>query len=307
MKNSNKKVFFISILLVLCSILGFMLYNRWKIQKRYTLWLEKRKKILRDLKNDILEEAGRFNQRYALLIHDLRTGYKLGLNEEMLFPSASLVKVPIMACVYCADKEGVIRLNQKIILKNTHKASGSGGLKNLPEGTTLEVEELVRKMISKSDNTVTNILIDLLGFDYLNDCFKRLGLKNTNIYRKMLDDKARSKGLDNFTNALDTDYILEKIYRRELIDKNVSEKCLDFLKQQKVRDRIPAMLPSDTIVANKTGLENGVCHDAGIIFTKEGDFLICVLTSHNFKTAQPPKQFISRIAQRLYLAFNKDE
>ncbi|MCM8780278.1 MAG: class A beta-lactamase-related serine hydrolase, partial [Candidatus Omnitrophica bacterium] len=198
-------------------------------------------------------------------------------------------------------------LNQKVVLKNTYKAPGSGELKNAPEGTALEIEELVRAMISKSDNTATNILIDLLGFDYLNDCFKKLGLKKSNIYRKMLDDKARSKGLENFTHALDTGYILEKIYRRELIDKNVSEKCLDFLKQQKVRDRIPAMLPSQLVVANKTGLENGVCHDVGIIFTKEGDFLICVLTAHNFKTSQPAKQFISRIAQRVYLAFNKNE
>jgi len=61
------------------------------------------------------------------------------------------------------------------------------------------------------------------------------------------------------------------------------------------------------IVAHKTGLENGVCHDAGIIFSKEGDFLICILTQHRFKTAHHSKHFIAEVSKRLYFAFNKDE
>ncbi|MCM8791714.1 MAG: class A beta-lactamase-related serine hydrolase, partial [Candidatus Omnitrophica bacterium] len=140
-----------------------------------------------------------------------------------------------------------------------------------------------------------------------NGCFKKLGLKNTNIDRKILDSKAKIKGLENFTSAKDIAYILEKIYKKELINKDISEKCLAFLKKQKIRDRIPKMLPSYISVAHKTGLENGGCHDAGIIFTKEGDFLICVLTQHNFKTNHSAKKFISKIAQKLYFAFNKNE
>ncbi|TBR19406.1 serine hydrolase, partial [bacterium] len=94
--------------------------------------------------------------------------------------------------------------------------------------------------------------------------------------------------------------LLEDIYRGRVIDKSVSLKCLDILKRQKMRDRIPKYLPPDTVVAHKTGLENGVCHDAGIVFTPAGDFLICVLTRHTDKTARDAKYLIARIAKDAY-------
>lgn len=67
-----------------------------------------------------------------------------------------------------------------------------------------------------------------------------------------------------------------------------------------MRDRIPKRLPADTVVAHKTGLENGVCHDVGIVFTSGGDFLICVLTKHNEKTSLLAKKLIIDIAKSVY-------
>jgi beta-lactamase class A len=294
------------IILVSLLILGLWI-NNFLNQKKISLWLEKRKNTLFTLKDNLENEISKFGQQNGILIKDLKTGYKIGFNEDIPFPAASLIKVPIMACVYCAEKEAKIDIRQKVIIKNHDKTSGAGILKYVPEGIGFDIEELVRLMIVYSDNTATNILIDLLGFYYLNNCFKNLGLRDTSIYRKILDNQARKEGKENYTTAQDIGYILEMIYRKELISKEISDRCLEYLKQQKIHDRIPAFLPSSVLVAHKTGLENGVCHDAGIIFSKEGDFLICVLTQHRFKTARPSKQFIAQVAKKLYLAFNKDE
>jgi len=294
------------IILIFFLILGFGI-NKLLTQKKINLWLEKRKNIILALKEDLKDVVVHSGQQSGILIKDLKTGYKIGFNEDISFPAASLIKVPIMACVYCASNEGKLNLQNKIVIKNQDKTSGAGILKNVPEGVSFDIEELVRLMIAYSDNTATNLLIDQLGFDYLNSCFKNLGLKNTVIFRKILDNQARKEGRENYTTAQDIGNILEMIYRKELINKEISEKCLEYLKQQKIRDRIPAFLPPDVIVAHKTGLENGVCHDAGIIFSKEGDFLICILTQHRFKTAHHSKHFIAEVSKRLYFAFNKDE
>jgi beta-lactamase class A len=154
-------------------------------------------------------------------------------------------------------------------------------------------------MITDSDNTAANMLIDLLGFDYLGLTFRELGLEQTNLSRKMMDFRSRAKGVENFTTPREMADILEMIYHRTCVGPQVSEKCLAVLKEQKVNDRIPRYLPRKLSVAHKTGLEHKVCHDAGIVFTEKGDVLICVLTEGN-TGAYIAKRMIARIASRVY-------
>jgi beta-lactamase class A len=93
--------------------------------------------------------------------------------------------------------------------------------------------------------------------------------------------------------------ILEKIYRKTCVSPEASEKCLECLKDQKVNDRIPRYLPRTITVAHKTGLENKVCHDAGIVFTGKGNVLICVLTEGD-TGAVIAKRMIARISAAVY-------
>jgi beta-lactamase class A len=155
-------------------------------------------------------------------------------------------------------------------------------------------------MITESDNTATNMLVDALGFGYINQQFVEMGLKNTDLRRGVMDLKWRRKGIENYTTADDMAYLLEKIYNRELINPQASDEMLAILKRQKVNDRLPRRLPrAETVVAHKTGLLRGTVSDCGIVFTQEGDFIICVLTDDikNFKTA---KRFIANIAACTY-------
>jgi beta-lactamase class A len=185
-------------------------------------------------------------------------------------------------------------------LRSRDKAPGSGKLKCLPPGTGVKVQELVEMMVAESDNTATNMLIGLLGIDYFNGYFRRIGLRNTNLSRKMMDFKARRMGVENYTTAYEQAYLFREIYRGRRISRDVSRRCLQTLLQQHLHDRIPKRLPQGVPVAHKTGLENGVCHDAGIIFTPKGDLLICVLTGHNYRTASVAKKLIADISLDAY-------
>jgi len=254
-----------------------------------------------------LEEAVRkrvktFRGEIGLVIRDLDTGWTFQVNPDNLFPAASMVKVPIMAACLKAAEEGRLSLRDNMKLKRSDKAAGSGVLRTRATGSAYTIEQLVELMVTHSDNTAANMLIDILGFDYLNRTFREMGLERTNLSRKMMDFRSRDRGVENYTSAREMADILERIYRKGCVCSSVSERSLEFLKSQKVNDRIPKLLPKDTVVAHKTGLERQVCHDAGIVFTDNGNFLISAFT----KTTSGPrtaKRFISSVSSLAYTVY----
>jgi len=280
--------------------LSFESYQRALKMHREERELKDMQQAWRNLEQCVRGRINNFKGSCGIAIKDLKKGYALSYNQDTLLPSASLVKIPIMAACFYAASQGKISLKSYLVLRNKTKVTGSGILKNYPAGTQVTVEKLIHIMIAESDNTASNMLIELLGYDYLNDAFKKIGLNNTNIVRKMMDFKSRRRGKENYTTTADMAYILEQMYEGKFLDKQTSLKCIEILKDQKLRDRIPARLPAGTSVAHKTGLERGICHDVGIIFTKRGDLLICVLTRHKNKTSLSAKSFISYLAQDAY-------
>lgn len=278
--------------------LVFIFYNSFRQIYKKKIYLKKREIAWENLRENIENKVEKFRGKVGILIKDLETDWEISFNKEEPFPAASLIKVPIMVACFQAVREGKLKLEDKVKLKASDKVSGSGILKNLPSGKTFTMERLIELMITVSDNTATNILIEKLGFDYLNNSFKKMGLKDTKLLRKMMDFRYRKRGIDNFTTAYDVAYILERIYHKKLLDKDFSQKCLDLLFAQKFRDRIPSKLPKEVKVAHKTGLEKKVCHDAGIVFGNKGNYIIVVLTKGG--ETKLAKDFISEISLLVY-------
>lgn len=276
-------------------LLGIILFSGYLYLERQRVVLENRKKAWFSLVESVKQQIGDFDGQASVVIKDLKMDWEVSYDKDKLFAAASLAKVPIMGACFKAAEEGRIRLGDAVELKGAYKVNGSGFLKEVPNGTYFSVENLIELMIAESDNTAANILINMLGFDYINECFKETGLSNTNLYRKMMDFNLRRRGVENYTTAQDMALILEKIYRGTFLNKTISRQCREILLRQKINDRIPAKLPSDTTVAHKTGLENNVCHDVGVVFTKKGDYLVCVLTGHA-KSNKIAKRFIAALS-----------
>jgi beta-lactamase class A len=278
---------------------SFYFYRTYNAFLAERLALEERKAKWQQLSVALRGEIDSFDGSAGVIIKDMRTGWRMRLNDEKPFAAASVVKIPIMAALFSAAGEGRLQLDRQVVLTRDQITGGSGQLKSMPLGTTVSVERLIELMVTHSDNTATNILIDMVGFDYLNGFFRAQGLKHTTLCRKMMDFSDRSKGVDNYTTAADISLVLEKIYCNNFRDPQVGQRCLELLKCQKVNDRIPAKLPDEVVVAHKTGLERNVCHDAGIVFTDNGDFLICVLT-RSTKGVRSCKRFIADLAAQTY-------
>ncbi len=305
--KTKKTLLFITLILFLGigGYFGQQSYAKFQKAKQEWILYETRKAAWQELQQKVKVEISQFKGEAGIVIKDLETGWEFSYEKTKLFPSASLAKIPIMAACFWAADQGRIKLDRNIALKSSDKLTGSGVLKDMPAGTTFSVERLIGLMIYDSDNTATNIVTNLLGIDYLNSTFRAFGLKNTDLSRKIADYHSRDKGIENYTTAEDMALLLDKIYRRSLGNKSVSDQCISMLKLTRLNDRIPKYLPVDITIAHKTGLEKEVCHDAGIVFTRKGDFIVVVLTKHGNSNSTPSKELIAKISLYAYKYFEQ--
>jgi len=248
------------------------------------------------LASAVRRRAERFSGSAGYIIKDLKSGHVVSSNEDEIFPSASLIKLPIMCAAFQAVEEGKLSLSTAITLQKADKRGGSGVIKLAAAGTVFTNRELLEEMIIHSDNTATELIVRQLGIDYLQTAFAKLGLQDTEVHPDGFQLSSRHVPDDNITSPRDMAFLLEKIYQRQLVSAEASDQMLDILKHQHLRDRLPRFLPVGWQIAHKTGLLRKACHDVGIVFTPQGDYMICVLTAHdaNYKMA---KRFIASMGR----------
>jgi beta-lactamase class A len=206
------------------------------------------------------------------------TGEHLSINGNQVMSSASVIKLAIIVEVYRQALYGKLRMDQEVELLDKVKVPGSGVLRGLHGGLKLTIKDLATLMITVSDNTATNILIDIVGIDGVNNLLRSLGLKNTILARKMYDWEARKAGRDNVCTADDIANLLVQIARGEALPPPQSQEIIDILSLQMFTHKIPLLLPEDVRVANKTGEVDDVTHDAALIFADGLTYSICVMS-----------------------------
>jgi beta-lactamase class A len=245
------------------------------------------------------QRTRRYGGTIGYIVKDMRSGQVVAHNEDKVFPSASLIKLPILVAAFQAVDDGIVSLNQTFTLRRQDRRGGSGVLKFATTGTVYTLQELLEYMIIQSDNTAAEIIVQHLGFDYIRAAFRRLGLNQTEIHPNGFRLTGRRVANDNMTSAMDMAEVLERIYQRRLVSADASDRMMLILKHQKLRDRLPRYLPTGWEIAHKTGLLRRACHDVGIVFSPGGDYLICVLTS-NTATYKQAKRLIASLGRITY-------
>lgn len=302
-RRRRRALLLVVFLLVFGSLGGTAVYHHYlqaeALRAEQQEALSKRQSDWDALSQQVRQEMQAYDGDVGMVIKDLQTGWELTYQADRLFPAASVVKLPIMASCLQAVQTGKLNLDERLAVNASDQVAGGGPCWTKSPGTTYSIVELLEHMITESDNTATNVLIKHLGMANLNQSFQAFGLHQTSLTRKMMDFRARARGFENYTSAADTSDLLEKLYRQQVLNPQLSGLSIDILKHQKYRDRIPRKLPSDVQVAHKTGLENFICHDAGIVFTPKGDYLICVLT-HGKAPYGVSKRLIGNLALDTY-------
>ena len=166
--NLSKKIV-ASILFLILSASSLCLtqkaYLHYRSVREKEIQLKKRKTQWQNLSEAIKKEFSQYKVQPHVVIEDLDTGWIFAYNEYKVIPSASLVKLPVMICCFEQASRRKISLDDSIVLRADHKVGGSGKIQYAPNGTKFTIRKLIELMVAKSDNTATNILIELFGFE----------------------------------------------------------------------------------------------------------------------------------------------
>jgi len=206
----------------------------------------------------------------GLLVKNLRTKEVLfSHNAETVFPSASVIKVPILMALMREAEEGRLDLGEALPVSEENLVEG-GLVHAMTRGLTLPWRDHALFMIALSDNASANHIISRLGFDSVNAMIRELGMTSTVLCRKMMDFEARSRGNDNYTSCGDMCVLFEHLYDNSSKYKEI----LDILKNQVHNNLLSGLLDPDAFeFAHKTGGLPHTLLDTGIMYLRDPIFV----------------------------------
>ena len=216
---------------------------------------------------------------------NLVTGETDGSRQTELFQAASVIKLPILAAILLEEREHPGVLQERRLVRDGDKVPGCGALQHISGTQAYDIESLCKLMITISDNTATNVLIRRFGIEFLNERFRVLGLQETKIFRFLFDTEAARQGS-----------LLEEIYHGRCVSANASERMRAMLSQQQINHKIPSLLPPTVRVEHKTGEDEGITNDVGILYGREP----CVLVFVSNETDVPAFEQVIRTVSLHY-------
>lgn len=217
---------------------------------------------------------------YAIVIENMKTGESYSQNANKIYEPGSLYKLWVMSAVFEKIQKGEIKeeeiLSRDIAFLNREFSIAPEDAEFTSGVVTLSVKNALHQMIVISHNNSALLLTEKIKTSGLKTYIRDIGLQNSDT------------GTPPQTTASDTALFFEKLYRGELISPEYSAKMIALLKEQQLDDGLPKYLPKDAneqssvqqsaIVAHKTGDIGWFKHDAGIVFTPNGDYIIVVMS-----------------------------
>jgi len=234
----------------------------------------------------------------GIYIKSLNTGASAADGEDIVLPTASLFKLPILIELLRQQSLGMSDMSTVVHLQQRHWSDGSGVLQS-QIGKDFQVHELVDYMIRISDNVAALALLDLVGTDNVNLTLQANGLEKT---RLRIGDSSRDWGGPagvNTTTAREMGLLLEKLATGKILNERFTREAIRLLSTEQQVSWLPALLPPGVRVAHKSGELPGMRHDAGIIYGARSQFVAVVLTA-DLGNLDEAAQSIARVAKVAY-------
>jgi beta-lactamase class A len=240
------------------------------------------REILRQKFQGELEEiANGFDGVAGIHVVDLTEGDRFDVRGDLVFPQASAIKIPILLELFrrAGNDPGI--LGKRVEMTDAVRTAGSGVLQLLTDGgSALSLEDYAIYMIVFSDNTATNVLIDELGMDAVNDLSASLGAPETRLQRKMIRPDASARGEENLSTPRDAARIMERIASCDLpMDQGACRRVREILEIPKggpVRTPVPDEIP----IAFKPGGITGVATVWALVGMPDRPYVLTVMTSY---------------------------
>lgn len=240
----------------------------------------------------------------GVAILDLTDQRSLYLNADAVYPTASTIKIAVLAELYRQDERGGAKLADLYTVDEKDSVGGEGVLPVMTAGVTrLTNRDLAALMVSLSDNSATNVLIDRVGMDNVNAWLKSLGLEQTRLRRQMMDVTAAREGRENTATPRELVMLLAAVHQGRVFKKQTTDEFMKMLSVPKM-SYIARLLPTDLQTATKPGNLDGVRNDAGIVLCPGRPFAIAVMTTFAGNDADAEEN-IARIAHAAWSYFDR--
>jgi beta-lactamase class A len=263
----------------------------------------------------IRTEIATFKGQIWIYAKNLDTGVTYSLNGDQRTRTASTIKLPIMAAAFGLVADGKAKWTDELTLTEAKKVSGAGILFEFHDGLKITLRDAVHLMITISDNTATNLVLDHITADAVNERMDALGFKHLRSLRKIGgggESKAFSdpinKGADGSTYGIGMSTpqemvaLLEKLERGEIISPAASKEMIAILKRQQFHDGVGRRLKGVTI-ANKTGALDALRSDVGILYSPRGRIAYALTTDYipeiDWSPDNPGLLLLSRLSELL--------
>ncbi len=228
----------------------------------------------------------------GMMALDLRTGESISYNASEKFPTASVIKLPIMAAFFSQVDSGKIDTAMRVTLRDEDRKPGSGVLQYLDSGAGISLLDAVRLMIDLSDNTATNLVLDRMAsthegrMEVVNGFLKARGVQNTRLLNRLYSWDTKKNSPEGIRYGIgvstpeDMVTLLAALYRKTLAAPGSCEAMLKILKDQFYDDIIPRFLPASECarleVAHKTGGVNETKVDVGLVLSDRADLAMAI-------------------------------
>lgn len=264
------------------------------------------RRIVDDLPGDTLE--------VSVALKDLESGDSLLVDAHVQMHAASTMKVPVMLELFRRADAGELSLDGPVEVRNRFRSIADGSAYTLTAaddsdgeiygrlGERMTVRELVERMITRSSNLATNLLIDLAEPARIGATLASLGAAETVVLRGVEDGPAFRAGMNNTTTAYGLMKTLEAIAGGRAASPRATEEMLAILGRQEFREMIPAGLPAGVRVANKTGWITGINHDAAVVLPEGRRPYVLVVLTRGFQDREAARRVAVEVSRRSWEA-----
>lgn|SRR5690606_27621459 len=240
-------------------------------------------KIDKKLTEKINQAIAGFQGDIGIYVKHLKHNKIVNINADSTFPTASVVKVPILVGVFQKIKDGELRLDQKFLYRDSRAYGGSGLMQFFKDSTETDLATLIGLMLSYSDN-VTSIWCQELagGGQSINPILDQLGLPNTKV-------NSRTPGREEIwkkygwgqTTPREMATLYEMIRNGKVVSPAHSDKMYRFLKNQFYNERALSQFPAQVSWIGKTGSLDEVRSEVVLVNAPHGDFVFSFFSNNN--------------------------
>jgi beta-lactamase class A len=271
----------------------------------------------------IKAELTSYNGKMGIYIDDFK-GNTIEIDADETFETASTIKTFILIDLYQQVHDGIKSLDDRLVYTEENKIDGSGVLQSLNYGVEMDVRSFATLMIIVSDNIATNIMIDYLGINHINETIKKWGFENTILHNKIDFDKYDRLGT---TTPRDYGKAFTMLHERTLISREACEEMIEIFKKQHYNSMLTKDFPQyymsgddsfasdDELisVASKSGSMNACRNDGGLVITPFGEYVIVLFNKEFYDKLYYPEHDatfygarVSRLVLDQYLALMGD-